>query len=95
MRALAGFLSILPPVGLVVAALTEPLIWPRGGEIFDVLMLGLGLLGIATMIGYIWYAHRSAAVPADKRALWTSVLLFGNVFALPFFWFWYIRRSAQ
>ena len=95
MRAIAGLLSILPLVGLVAAALSEPLIWPRGGDFFDVLMLGLGLLGIATMIGHIWYANRSAAVPVDKRALWTTVLLFGNVFALPFFWFWYIRRPAQ
>jgi hypothetical protein len=39
------------------------------------------------------YALASSAVPKPKRGLWAAVLFFGNMFAVPFFWFWYIRGA--
>jgi hypothetical protein len=45
-------------------------------------------------IAFMAYALMSSAVPKDKRGLWAAVLLFGNMIAVPFFWFWYIWRAS-
>ena len=92
MRTLVGILSVLIPVGLITVVIVEPIVWPRGREVFDILRLVLGVAGILMVIGFIRYTYRSDAVPRDKRGLWTAVLLLGNVFALPFYWLWYIRQ---
>ncbi len=95
MRLASGVLSIGVPASLVLIALIEPMIWPKGTSIFDVLLVTLALLGLTTMVGFMWHAKRSDAVPAQKRDLWVWVLLLGNIFALPFFWFWYVRDQTQ
>ena len=94
-RLASGVLSIGVPVSLVLIALIEPMLWPKGTPVFDVLLVTLALLGLATMAGFIWHAKRSDAVPPQKRTLWVWVLLLGNVFALPFFWLWYVHGQAQ
>ena len=43
------------------------------------------LLWLASLLG-CW-----KVVPTGKRGLWFVVLVLANVFALPFFWFWYVR----
>jgi len=91
MRLATGVVSIGVPAGLILIALIEPTLWPKGSSTFDVLLLTLALLGLATMVGFVWHAKSSNAAPPEKRDLWVWVLLLGNVFALPFFWFWYVR----
>jgi uncharacterized membrane protein len=95
MRLLSGVVSIGVPAGLILIALVEPMLWPRGTSTFDVLLVILAFLGLAAMVGFMWHAKRSNAVPSQKRDLWVWVLLLGNVFALPFFWFWYVRGQTQ
>jgi hypothetical protein len=51
------------------------------------------ILGSWVLVGtYIVYLFRTPYVPADKRALWVVVLLFANMFAMPFFWFYYVWK---
>jgi len=44
---------------------------------------------------YIVYVFRSRTVPREKRRLWVAVIVFGGLFALPFFWFWYVWQPAR
>ena len=43
------------------------------------------------LIVYIIHLFHSDRVPQDKRALWAVVLFLGNVFAMPVYWYIYIR----
>ena len=94
MRLATGVVSVGVPAGLILIAFIEPMLWPKGTSIFDVLLPALALLGLGTMVGFMWHARRSNAVPSDKRELWLWVLLLGNVFALPVYWFWYVRDQT-
>ena len=51
--------------------------------------------GWILVISYIAYMYRTDYVPKTKRGLWLAVLLFVNVFALPFFWFHYVWQPIQ
>ena len=52
-------------------------------------------LGWILVISYIAYMYKTPYVPKTKRGLWLAVLLFANVFALPFFWFHYVWQPIQ
>ena len=86
---------MLVPLGLVASAIIEPLVWPQGASFFDNALLILGALGLLTIFGFVWYARRSSSVPPEKRRLWVTLLIVGNVFVLPFFWFWYVREPQS
>lgn len=88
-----GVISALIPLGLFAIVFIEPLIWPLGTSPFVSLRLILGVSGLLTMAWFIHQVIRTDAVPPGKRGLWVMILLVGNIFALPFFWFWYIRKA--
>jgi len=44
---------------------------------------------------YVFFALRSPTVPNEKRKLWVAVIVLGNAFALPFFWFWYVLQASR
>ena len=44
---------------------------------------------------YVVFALRSPTVPSPKRKLWVVVIILGNAFVLPSFWFWYVWRPSQ
>src|SRR5688572_12234577 len=94
LRIAAGITSIFTPLTLVVLSMIEPAVWPRGRLFFEYGYFVAGIIGLATMFAFIWYARRSGAVPVEKRGLWVAVLFLGNMFALPFFWFWYVRKPS-
>ncbi|HEU4866640.1 MAG TPA: hypothetical protein VFV09_02830 [Actinomycetota bacterium] len=47
-----------------------------------------GLLAV-----YIRLLFKTDRVPADKKALWAVVLFFGNMLAMPVFWYLYVWRE--
>lgn len=51
-------------------------------------------LMVALIISYVVYLFKSGVVPKDKRVLWAVVLIAGNMFAMPFFWFFYVWRAT-
>lgn len=49
---------------------------------------------LAILVGiYIGHVFKNPAIAADKRALWAVVLFFGNVIAMPVYWFLYVWRE--
>jgi hypothetical protein len=48
----------------------------------------------ALLAFYLVFLFRSDAVPKDQKVLWAVVLFFGNMFAMPVFWFLYIWRPV-
>lgn len=42
---------------------------------------------------YICFIFKTNHVPAEKRALWTTVLIFGNTVTIPFFWYLYFWKT--
>ena len=50
---------------------------------------------LALMAFYIIHVVRTNRVPADKKALWAVVLFLGTLFAMPFYWYFYIWPSAD
>ncbi len=36
------------------------------------------------------YLYSSGKVPKKKRSLWSGLIVVGNIWAAPLFWFWYI-----
>jgi drug/metabolite transporter (DMT)-like permease len=71
---------------MVRAALDEMSTW---GEL---LFIGFFL---GALLAVIWDVWRNPRMPAQKRKLWTAVLLLGNWYALPFYWWFYIRGSPD
>jgi hypothetical protein len=67
-----------------------------GFRSFQVLMavhLGTMLLMMALLTFYIVHVFKNSAIAGDKRTLWAVVLFFGNVIAMPVYWFLYVWRE--
>lgn len=62
--------------------------------IFRLQMFSMALM-LALMALYIVHVFRTDRVPADKKALWAVVLLLGNLFAMPIYWYFYIWPRAD
>jgi hypothetical protein len=52
------------------------------------------LLALLLIVGYLIYLFYTEYVPKEKKVLWGVVLILGNIFALPFFWFFYLRSRG-
>jgi hypothetical protein len=65
------------------------------GESFA--MLATLTIAAAWLAGaaFVIYVLKTSAVPSDKRRLWVGLIVFGNVFVLPFFWFQYVWRYQR
>lgn len=44
-------------------------------------------------IAYIWNVFHNDRVPPDKRALWTALLALGGPYAMPFYFWHYVRDT--
>jgi hypothetical protein len=93
--ALAGVASAWPLVYLVY------LVWLISSLETDAVAeppLSLHLFTLAlvlTLVGaYLAMLYRSTLVPSGRRTFWALVLLIGNVFALPVFWYVFLWRRA-
>lgn len=51
------------------------------------------LLMFALTAVYVVHAFRSDEVAQDRRVLWVIILFFGNMFAFPVYWWFYMRPS--
>jgi hypothetical protein len=57
--------------------------------------LAIILLIFGLLVFYVIHLFRTTLVPSDKKALWAVVLLLGNLFAMPVYWFLYIWRPLR
>jgi hypothetical protein len=65
----------------------------------DIIILQLDCLtffGLFTLF-VIYFVHlsRTDRVPQNKKALWAGALFFGNVFAMPVYWYLYIWKEPS
>ena len=60
---------------------------------FTLHMLTL-LLVVALVAIYLVHLFKTDGVPQDKKALWAVVLLLGNMFAMPVYWYLYVWRDV-
>ena len=54
-----------------------------------------GLVSLAVFIWYLLFVHKSASIPADKKAFWTVLLVLGSVVTMPVIFFIYLWREPQ
>ena len=50
---------------------------------------------LAALFALMWDVWRNPRMPVQKRKLWTAVLFLGNWYALPFYWWFYIRGATD
>jgi hypothetical protein len=76
---------------------SDPSTQPDAGfHSFQLLMalhLGTMLLMMALLTFYIVHVFKNSAISGDKRTLWAVVLFFGNIIAMPVYWFLYVWRE--
>jgi len=53
------------------------------------------VLGYIVMIGYIVHIFKGDHVPPKRRHLWLIVLLMGQMWTLPAYWYVYIWRQPE
>ena len=53
----------------------------------------LNFLGL--WVFYIVYLFKTDRVPKDKKALWAAVIFLGHMFAIPVFWYFYVRKQPE
>ena len=82
---IAAFLPLLLFVSVPISS----------SDVFSIFaVLTVAITGLACTL-FVVYALRSPTVPVPKRGLWVAVIIFGNVVALPFFWFWYVWEPSR
>ena len=63
------------------------------------LLLVLHLLTVLDILGllvfYIVHLFHTPLIESDRRALWAVVLFFGNLFAMPVYWYLYLWRPLR
>ena len=92
MRVVYGFLALCPfllfAYAFIVLARTHDA-WP------DWFWFGVPI-SVYVVIGiYLWNVWRNPSVPREKRALWTALIVFGNIFVLPFYFAFYIWPASS
>jgi len=99
-KILLGFLSIVPLPMLIAVSIVEPWLLHKGlgnRELVsgwaDIISFTSGVIIIAMLAVSLAFVYRSTDPRlVDKKALWIGVLMFANVFALPVFWYKFLRR---
>ncbi len=98
---LATFVPLVYLIFFMVTMAVSVVSDPQSGPdptLFKVLFLLhlLCMLWLWALIAfYLVYLFKSAAIPKDQRTLWTILLLFFNMFAMPVFWFLYIWPESR
>jgi hypothetical protein len=97
-----GIVTILPSIYcltfLVVMLSALVLAWRPPLEsffllaIFHIVIIFL-LVGLA--IFYVRHAFTNRALKPEEKTLWITVLLLGNVVAMPIYWWYYIREGDE
>lgn len=58
---------------------------------FITLWISAMIVFLLGWIAYLWDVFRNPRVPRDKKALWAAVLFLGGPYAMPFYYWHYLR----
>jgi chromate transport protein ChrA len=64
-------------------------------EVLEILHTGVIALTIALLAFYVFDSFKNPNVPSEKRRLWTAVLVLGNIFVEPVYFWLYIWTPAK
>jgi hypothetical protein len=53
------------------------------------------LLGFLLIAAYVYDLFNNPRIQGDRKALWAVILFLGNYFAMPVYWWLYVRPPAQ
>jgi hypothetical protein len=62
--------------------------------IFEISTYSVILMSVLIVV-YIFYVVIANSVPKEKRKLWGWLIFFGNLFVIPFFWYFYVFKQMQ
>jgi hypothetical protein len=65
------------------------------GDLGNYWLFSAMLVFIVGWIAYLWDVFHNPRVPVDKRALWAVVLAFVGPYAMPFYFWFYIRGDGS
>ena len=107
MRAFGRWLVGLATLSLLLCLLFELVViavtWQSGSLpgsflVSEVVLLGLiaftVVLLVVLLVGYLLHLSRSP-MPEDRQQVWAAVLLIGTAFAMPVYWWRYIRPGRR
>jgi len=80
-------LASLSVMGIVDPAWADILLETRG------FLNPVAIFCFLALLVYLIDIWRNPRVPAEKRALWTVVLFAANWYALPFYFWFYVRKA--
>jgi len=66
---------------------------PGGWAAIGILALSTIVWVIVLLVGYIGHVYRNEQIEPGTKLLWTIVILFGNIFAMPIYWYIYVWRE--
>jgi len=75
------------PYFYIILALMFGVVWA--------LHLVTALETVVLIVPYVVFLWHTDRVRQDKKALWTAVLVFGGIVAMPVFWYLYIRQDLK
>lgn len=94
-------LSLVPSIVLVLMFLFEPLLYGMGwdrrlvSETGQLIRLVSAILVIVMIYYFASYTYRSGDPRLEgKKSLWITLLLLGNIFAVPAFWYLFFRHPG-
>lgn len=91
----AGTLLGLLSAAFVVPAFLDVQSLLSGAAAIDRVQNVFLIVGLVLTALFVFFTLSTSMVPAEKRWLWVVVLVLANVFALPFFWLWYVRPYSN
>lgn len=85
-----GILAFAPLIGAIAGSFLENAGYFGSDFLAEWFYVICGGLVWLVMIGFIAHTWASGKVSATKRWLWTSVLILGNIFSFPVYWYHYV-----
>jgi len=64
------------------------------GTMLDLIAPTVSAILLVVLINLI-VLHISGKVPEKKKKLWSGLIVLGNIWAAPFFWYWYIWKEKS
>ena len=96
-KKLVGLITLMP-YSLLGLLFIDFLIYPQellAEKSLTHLQVGTGLWIVSLLAFYLHHVFSTKSIDKERRLLWGIVLLLGNVFAMPIYWYRYIWHQQH
>jgi hypothetical protein len=90
-----GFFAIWPFIIIGVLILVMSLTRFQPPTSFVAIWIALSIIFVMGWISYLLNVFRNERVPRNKRALWAALLFFAGPYAMPFYYWHYLRYEGD